>query len=396
MKWTAQFIALPILLTLIIGCATNLSTAIEEGDVQAVKNALENGANAKGSYWTSWKFPVQRAIENGDLKVLQLLLDNGADIHSHSMLHAAAHGQSQVIPFLATHGASLTVCGSVPHTKTWTGHDDLTRPMPPTGFAIARKDIESLRTFIELGSPLAVTCEVPANPTYTFSSILAGAVVGDPSIVEYLLLQGAEPNQLRTDGKTPIAIAAERGYRDIVRILLAAGAYHTYSEALKQPIEYASMNGHHDVVELLRYAGASMPIQRDEPGNGQDWIGALTDVAILVGTSWLIYEGAKYSAYSAPSSSSAPDTKSTYWRNGERKPSTGEAECSNDIQCDGLQICLKKPGHLRGICARDTSLSLSGSRDTVGSSFPRSIEARPARDCPSGFRWDLIYQTCIQ
>jgi len=381
-------------------CASSLNQAIGTGDVDAVRRELENGANPDGNYWTDRKLPAYQAASEGKLEVLQLLVEHGAKVHPGLPIIAAEQGRSNVIPYLVEHGGILTFCGMGDPALHLFTPPELGGFMPAIGFAIAARSLETVQVLVELGSPLEIVCDVPYAKPYNFSSILAASVIGDPRILESLLQAGANPNRLRVDGKTPIAIAAEQGNREVVRVLLAHGAFHTYSQAVKQPIEFASMNGHQDVVDLLTYAGASMPIRNIPSSSDSPSIGpTLADVAVLVGELWIIYEGVKYGDTAANHGMvAANDQVSRQTRNTRSSsPQVIEDGCNSDIQCQVTEVCLKKPGQLRGICVADGDHSrLVGSHDIVGSAFPRPIAARGAQDCPAGYRWDLVYEACVQ
>lgn len=379
----------------LFGCASQLERAVSAGDVEAVQHQLKDGAKANGSYWTSMKYPAARAIENNDLAMLKLLRAHGATLLPGYLLVAAEHGSVSVYDYLVRHGDSPNRCGTATTLQTWTEADQSLYIVPPIGAAIARRDLNSVVELVKLGSQINIRCEVSLARDWTYSSILAAALVGDPTIIEYLLEIGAEPNTLSGDaGKTPLAIAAERGYHEVARILLAAGAFHTYDEAVKQPIEYALSHEHQDIVKLLQYAGATVPV-RTEPIDMLEKVAvAAIAGAVVVGAVWLLTEGAKYSAYS-----DYADPVSLSWPKSEvvrsARTESSEAVCRNDYDCTGFyNVCLKRPGRGDGICVKDGSRQ-GDSSDSVGvRTVPLGVPQ--ITTCPMGFRYDVIYRACVR
>jgi ankyrin repeat protein len=71
----------------------------------------------------------------------------------------------------------------------------------------------------------------------------------------------------------PIQEAAERGFLEIVEILLASGAQINIQFDKKTPLHYASKEGHLSIVKLLVYKGAKINIT--------DWfVGTPLDYAV--------------------------------------------------------------------------------------------------------------------
>jgi ankyrin repeat protein len=73
------------------------------------------------------------------------------------------------------------------------------------------------------------------------------------AVVKLLLNAGAEVNIAGTSGYTPLRLASGRGYREVVELLLSAGA-----DVKDTSLHVASRNGHKEVVEQLLNAGADV------------------------------------------------------------------------------------------------------------------------------------------
>jgi ankyrin repeat protein len=80
---------------------------------------------------------------------------------------------------------------------------------------------------------------------------------GDESGVRQMIRQGVDVNAIDFGGETPLMCAATAGQKDIVELLLVAGANVHYRPDGASILALAEMNGHSEVAELLRNAGAS-------------------------------------------------------------------------------------------------------------------------------------------
>jgi ankyrin repeat protein len=96
------------------------------------------------------------------------------------------------------------------------------------------------------------------------NELIRAAGKGDWRAVERLLDQGADPNVVDSSGKTALTAAASRGYPEVVKTLLNAGAdLNPDPEKGRRghPLFLAVFNGHEDVVEVLLDHGAEMDAQ---------------------------------------------------------------------------------------------------------------------------------------
>jgi ankyrin repeat protein len=82
---------------------------------------------------------------------------------------------------------------------------------------------------------------------------------GDTTVINRLLLYGANPDVKDRDGKTPLHLAAALGFVDIIATIVAAGTNLEAQECIgSTPIHHASMRGHVSVLELLFNSGADI------------------------------------------------------------------------------------------------------------------------------------------
>ncbi|KAL6281725.1 hypothetical protein ACE6H2_018606 [Prunus campanulata] len=84
---------------------------------------------------------------------------------------------------------------------------------------------------------------------------------GDYYRVKRLIGAGADPNKTDYDGRSPLLVAASKGYEDIIRFLIDQGADAEISDKFgNTPLLEAIKNGHDQVASLLVKAGASLTI----------------------------------------------------------------------------------------------------------------------------------------
>jgi ankyrin repeat protein len=92
------------------------------------------------------------------------------------------------------------------------------------------------------------------------TALHVAATHGRTEIVRLLLQKGADPNARDQDGSAPIDEAAWRGFRDIVALLLDAGARidGPQTKTGATPLNEAAFMGQAAVVELLLARNASV------------------------------------------------------------------------------------------------------------------------------------------
>ncbi|CAB4311842.1 unnamed protein product [Prunus armeniaca] len=89
---------------------------------------------------------------------------------------------------------------------------------------------------------------------------------GDYYRVKRLIGAGADPNKMDYDGRSPLLVAASKGYEDITCFLIDQGADAEISDKFgNTPLLEAIKHGHDQVASLLVKAGASLTI--DDAGD---------------------------------------------------------------------------------------------------------------------------------
>jgi ankyrin repeat protein len=91
----------------------DLIGAAGRGDLAAVKEALDKGANIH----TDKDYPLERAADNGHLDVVKFLVEKGASVHGEDdfpLLWAAEKNHLEIAEFLLSHGANLSTYDHLP------------------------------------------------------------------------------------------------------------------------------------------------------------------------------------------------------------------------------------------------------------------------------------------
>ncbi|KAF5469216.1 hypothetical protein F2P56_013305 [Juglans regia] len=84
---------------------------------------------------------------------------------------------------------------------------------------------------------------------------------GDSNRLKRLIRAGANPNKADYDGRSPLHIAASKGYEDIARFLIQQGVGINISDNFgNTPLLEAIKNGHDQVASLLVKAGATLVV----------------------------------------------------------------------------------------------------------------------------------------
>jgi hypothetical protein len=177
-----------------------LFQAVQDQLPTLVKRALSEGADPNSSD-TTGQTPLMHAARLGDLVIVQLLLAAGADVW-----HQSPDGQ---IPLIYTNEGSHVEVARVIGTAMRTNAD-------PQWLR------EALAQFAD-GDYALVAGLLAAGIDGSGFPLLVAIQSGNPDIVAEFLKTNIDVN-LGNTSTTPLVHAASGGHREIVRMLLAAGA----------------------------------------------------------------------------------------------------------------------------------------------------------------------------
>lgn len=155
------------------------------------------------------------ATHGNKIAAAKALIDAGADVNAKDKisdspyLYAGARGHLEILKMTLSHGADLK------STNRYGG----TALIP----ASERGHVDTVRTLIEAG------VDVDHINNLGWTALLEAIILGDgrerhQQIVGLLVESGANVNLADGEGVTPLQHARSRGYREIEKLLVAAGA----------------------------------------------------------------------------------------------------------------------------------------------------------------------------
>ncbi|MFW9965045.1 MAG: ankyrin repeat domain-containing protein [Candidatus Sifarchaeia archaeon] len=227
----------------------NLIAAAETGNLDAVKEALESGADIDAQNEYMKDSALHLAASRGHLKIVQYLLEKEANLlltnaTDMTPLHIAARdGQTQVVQFLLEKAGKIPerVLNDIIHVASMSVYG---RP----------EIVQMLEDFrVEQAKPSTSSAEKED------SILLEAAEVGNLEDAQKALEKGANVNVIDDRGMMPIHWAALRGHFQIVHTLLDGNAnVNSTNSAEWTPIMHASFEGHSKIVKILIERGAEV------------------------------------------------------------------------------------------------------------------------------------------
>ena len=229
---------------------TCLYTACIKGYVDIAKILLRRKANPNDNGQQGGFTPITAAALCGHLDVVRLLLSSGVDIESRdrngkTALYAAAiNNKSDVVRFLCESNAKVNIQGE----KGWT---------PLTG-AASEGCIDSVKALVKYGKGIDLEMKNGSNNTALFVAVINEK----PDVVRFLCESGADVNIYGyiDNAWTPLAYAADNGLTEIVKILVQYGkdidlGMETHLYSSPTPLKLASEKHYDDIVKILKENG---------------------------------------------------------------------------------------------------------------------------------------------
>lgn len=228
------------------GLNFELCKAISLYDVDKVKQCLENGAgNVRillydGLWWSDF------ANNNKKLEIIRLLVKNGADVNVRdkqgcSVLAKAISVKSiSILKFLVENGADIDDNLLFEKMNSWT--DEMCK------YLIQFKEVQN--AFIRIA-------------TFYIKNAFMTQEKEMIHIINKCIRCGMDINITNNNGETALMFACQRGYLEVVLILVAGGAnINAKDENGKTVLNYAAEGGNTEIVKLLLAQGADSGVKK--------------------------------------------------------------------------------------------------------------------------------------
>ena len=195
--------------------------AIEAGDAEALRQALDLRPELAGERNADGLSPVLYALYNGSSDLVEPLLDANPPL---DVFDSTAVGR--------TRGLEELLDGDRELAKAWS-RDGFT----PLHLAAFFGQHEAAKILLQSGAEVNL---VARNESIHVTPLHSAAAGSHAAIVKLLLEHGAEPNAAQDGGFTPLHSAAQNDDRESVEALLEAGADPSFvDDEGKRPADLA-------------------------------------------------------------------------------------------------------------------------------------------------------------
>ena len=192
------------------------------------------------------KNPLLTAVGFGDLERVRELVEEGIDVNMASnttnftaLQLAAGVGCFPIVQYLLQHGADKNKADNNGHTALF--------------LAAGKGCLTVVKSLVEQGADKDKASTNGASPLYL------AAKNGHFPVVQCLVDYGADKDKATNDGRSPFFTAAQKGHLRVVEYLLDQGAdMNKTANNHATPLHVATHFGHAEVVSCLLRAGASL------------------------------------------------------------------------------------------------------------------------------------------
>ncbi len=191
--------------------ANPIHEAVEQGDIEAVREILGTSPDQVGIKDARNNMPLHLAASGGNLEIVKMLVEAGADVNAgdnenDTPLHISAMDTSKaaISYYLLEHGASVN-------------YEDQFKTTP-FHFAAIGGDIALISLMLDKGA------NVNAANANRITPLCYAAGRRHPEAVRLLLSKGADINHIKNHGERPVFDAARGGLVEIMEIFIQNGA----------------------------------------------------------------------------------------------------------------------------------------------------------------------------
>ncbi|KAK7895326.1 hypothetical protein WMY93_020651 [Mugilogobius chulae] len=208
---------------------TPLHVAVHHNNLDVVKLLVSNGGSAHSTARNGYT-PLHIAAKQNQMEVASCLLQNGASPNSESLqgitpLHLASQeGRPDMVALLISKQANVNLgnkSGLTPlHLVAQEGHVGIADALVKHGasvYAASRMGYTPLHVACHYGNIKMVKFLLQQQMGYT--PLHQAAQQGHTDIVTLLLKHGAQPNEITSNGTSPLGIAKRLGYISVIDVL---------------------------------------------------------------------------------------------------------------------------------------------------------------------------------
>ena len=205
--------------------AQDINAAATDGDLGRIREIVKDAPAAVSTVDDRGCTALHFAVNEGHLEIAEFLLDRGADLEARDVdgdtpLHWAAYaGQVPAIDFLLDRGAKIDV----------RNHEQVT----PLLAATRRLQYTVVERLAARGADLEIPNDYGRTPL-----IWTAREGGDLEMAKLLLRLGADVDAVDIFGSSALELAAWRGFRTLVGILLDAGTRFDVNPGMEQRLLY--------------------------------------------------------------------------------------------------------------------------------------------------------------
>jgi uncharacterized protein len=186
--------------------------AVEQNEnPEVIKLLLDSGADINAKTQSSWKVLNVAVSKNNNPEVLRMLIDAGADVNAKDkdgrtlLNYTVQHENTEKARLLIEGGADINAQNEKGNTALYD--------------AVSKENTEIIKMLIDAGADANIQ-----NGYYKRTPLSIAADKGYNDIAWLLIVAGADVDVQDKDGKTPLYMASSKGHTNIVRALLDAGA----------------------------------------------------------------------------------------------------------------------------------------------------------------------------